>query len=198
MNRITNYVPSHRTVRWVWYLFALVLACMVAWLVWMVITTTTRLDENAGRLDRSEQVARENADAAASLAAQVERLGGDPVVDPETLPEPGPQGEAGETGDTGAIGPQGPRGLPGLRGIRGRDGEDGVDGADGADGIGRTGPTGTTGPAGPQGPQGERGEPGDPFPFTWTFTVQTNPGQSTTYTVTCTRDGCTTDSQTAP
>lgn len=38
---------------------------------------------------------------------------------------------------------------------------------------------------GPAGPAGQSA-----FPFTFAFTVQQNPAQSTTYTVTCTADGC--------
>lgn len=46
-----------------------------------------------------------------------------------------------------------------------------------------------TGPAGSNGTDGKDGQ--SAFPFTFRFTVQTNPVQSTTYTVTCQVDGCT-------
>jgi len=91
--------------------------------------------------------------AADLLAAQVERRGGDPVVDPADLPGPagapglsGLDGEDGRDGRDGRTGPRGPRGYPGA-------GTDGASGIDGRDSI-------TPGPDGAPGPQGDQGPPG--------------------------------------
>lgn len=114
----------------------------------------------------------ENAHAVQRLAAQVRRLGGEPVVTPSQLPEPGP---AGAKGDTGATGPQGPQGPPGADGKNGRDGKDGQDGAPGPIGpVGPKGDTGTQGPAGPQGDQGPKGDTGSAgYPDSFTYTDPT-------------------------
>ncbi len=130
----------------------------------------------------------------------------------------GPTGPRGATGATGATGPAGERGLTGAVGPTGKAGEPGPPGVDGDDGVDAEGFIGPAGPAGPQGERGEqgpRGEPGAPgrdgadstvpgpvgpvgpvgepgrsaYPFTFVFTVQNNPVQATTYTVTCTAPG---------
>jgi len=100
----------------------------------------------------------------------------------------------------------GPRGRPGV----GLDGSDGQPGATGAQGDkGDQGPPPTAeqiaaavtdycsvndrcrGPQGPAGTDGQDGADGQSaFPFTFSWTVQDNPAHSTTYTVTCTPDGC--------
>ncbi len=124
---------------------------------------------------------------------------------PVPTPEPGPAGDPGQVGAQGIAGPRGPvgsEGDPGPRGPRGAMGRPGVDGIDGQDGIdgapGSKGDKGDPGQQGPQGPAGADGADGkdgkdgqSAFPFTFTFVVQTNPAQSTTYTVTCQVDGCT-------
>jgi hypothetical protein len=104
------------------------------------------------------------------------------------------------------------RGRPGAHGDTGTAGQPGSKGAQGAPGPGPTadqivaavndycatrdncrGPAGPAGPAGADGKNGTDGKDGaDPWPFTFTFTVQDNPVHSTTYTVTCTADGCNT------
>lgn len=84
------------------------------------------------------------------LSAQVEKLGGVPLVSPSA----GPRGERGEPGPSGPPGPTGPPG---------RDGRNAVDGKDGAAGEpGRDGNPGAQGPQGPAGPKGDPGEPGPP------------------------------------
>lgn len=96
----------------------------------------------------------------------------------------GTQGERGPKGEQGEIGPQGDRGAAGPQGEPGTQGPAGE--------RGPAGPQGEPGPAGPQGPQGEQGPPGESaYPFIFTFTVDKNAVQSTTYTVTCTAEGCT-------
>jgi hypothetical protein len=97
--------------------------------------------------------------------AQVERLGGVCVEDPEDFHgadgppgpqgpqgEPGPTGPTGPEGDVGPTGPAGPTGEAGPTGATGADGEDGSDGSDGA--VGPAGPQGEPGPTGPAGPPG--------------------------------------------
>ena len=97
------------------------------------------------------------------------------------------------------------RGAHGTTGSAGTDGQNGTDGQDGAPGPAPTadqiaaavndyctGHDNCRGPAGTDGKDGVDGKDGQSaFPFTFTFTVQNNPAQSTTYTVTCTADGCT-------
>lgn len=114
-------------------------------------------------------------------------------------PVPGPQGPRGFTGLTG---------LTGDTGATGRPGDDGRRGSVGRDGIGVTGETGAAGLVGPQGevgPEGPQGQPGadgkdgqSAFPFVFEFTVETNPAQSTTYTVSCDQGGCTVTAVTTP
>jgi Collagen triple helix repeat (20 copies) len=112
----------------------------------------------------------------------------------------GPRGKEGPPGPEGPIGPQGfigPMGLPGVSGKPGAKGKDGTDGSQGPAGpAGATGDTGPMGPTGETGPPGTPGEPGkdgtngtdgkDAFPFTFSFVVQNNPVQTTTYTCTVT------------
>jgi hypothetical protein len=89
------------------------------------------------------------------------------------------------------------RGLAGGDGQNGADGRDGADGQDGADAPPPTQAQVDAAVArycdasgGCRGPKGDRGEPGndgtDAVPFTFRFTVQVNPVQSTTYTCTVT------------
>jgi hypothetical protein len=100
------------------------------------------------------------------------------------------------------------RGRAGIDGQDGTNGTDGRDGVDGKDGRGITATQiddqghlivsysdGTSADLGRVvGQDGKDGADGQSaLPFTFTFTVQTNPSQSTTYTVTCTVDGCTVD-----
>lgn len=92
----------------------------------------------------------------------------------------GATGPAGPKGDTGAQGEQGERGLTGAPGPAGPTGAKGPKGDTGPAGADSTVP----GPAGPAGPTGPAGK--DAYPFTFTFTVQDNPVQSTTYTCTVT------------
>ncbi|WP_181785057.1 collagen-like protein [Streptomyces phytophilus] len=151
---------------------------------------------------------RESNEARDALAAQVQRLGGDPVAgDPgkagaRGVPgSPGPtgqpgesgdrgprggNGEKGQSGDDGSPGPSGPPGTPGAEGAPGSPGADGQPGAAGE--AGPVGPQGEPGPAGPQGeqgPQGERGPAGPP-PSSWKFVYG-----GVTYTCTPTADGST-------
>jgi hypothetical protein len=116
-----NYVPSRRTVHVVWYVAAALLVVLVAWLIWMVVLTSQRLDDaESTRADREAQVvelveqqanlseaAERNSQIAEALAQQVRRLGERPVAKPEATPQPMP-GPAGEPGQRGPVGPSGP------------------------------------------------------------------------------------------
>lgn len=104
-----------------------------------------------------------------ALAAQVESLGGKPVVAPPPGRDgkegsPGPRGEPGEQGE------QGPRGLQGLQGLPGRPGANGKSPAclltAGAcrGPVGPKGDTGLQGERGPVGQAGEKGERGEQGP----------------------------------
>lgn len=110
-----------------------------------------RADSHAASADRhaaaNAVVGQTALSAVSELAAQVRRLGGHPVVEPSTLPQP----LTGATGATGAAGQQGPRGLTGATGVPG----DTVNGP-----AGPAGPKGDTGPAGPAGKDGTNGTPG--------------------------------------
>lgn len=168
---------------------------------------------DAGRADRADlRHALGQQDQALDEAnRRLTRLGERPVTTPPSMPEliTGPAGERGEAGAPGEQGPRGlrgepgkpgPRGLPGEDGARGQTGATGAPGAAGAKGDtgpagpagadGATGPQGPPGPAGPAGADGQNGTNGtdgkDAFPFTFTFTVQTNPVHSQTYTCTIT------------
>lgn len=89
------------------------------------------------------------------LSKQVESLGGQPFVVPDTAKEivavPGPRGPQGSDGERGDDGRDGADGV-GRTGATGGVGERGADGADGADGA--TGPQGPAGATGPEGPAG--------------------------------------------
>lgn len=113
--------------------------------------------------------------------------------------EPGADGADGRDGES-IVGPTGPRGETGQAATptQIRAAVDDFCGQGRC--VGPVGPQGERGPAGPagadstvpgpQGPPGPAGEPGQSaYPFTFSFTVQQNPAQATTYTVTCTAPG---------
>lgn len=141
---------------------------------------------NAEETERADEAVAAIEDA----CAQVERLGGVCVENPEEFhgadgppgPEgpqgdPGPTGPPGPEGDPGPTGPTGPAGDVGPTGETGADGADGTDGADGADGD--PGPAGPQGEPGPEGPAGPAGPPGPTCPegyTTETHTVITEDG----------------------
>jgi hypothetical protein len=167
--------------------FSLGVVGAVAILAWVILT-----------IHGLSQDLRAANDARDALAAQVERLGGEPVAGPpgsrgdvgEPGPPgpPGPEGDPGPPGEPGADGATGPRGTAGDDGADGQDGSEGEPGAPGTDGAaGEDGADGATGPAGPPGPEGDpgpagpQGEPGEdgqdgdrgpagPPPSGWTFT----------------------------
>lgn len=105
--RRISYVPSERAVRVVWYVAALLLVGLVLWLAWMVAHTNDRLADAETKRVSLEEAATRNAAAVSTLSAQVEALGGKPVVDVDDLPV-GPQGETGEQGERGETGEPGP------------------------------------------------------------------------------------------
>lgn len=193
---------TERAVRIVWAIVALIAAAIFVW----VVVSLLQLDDDYDALEqRSDASAADQADLRADLEAQALALeeanrrlvdaGERPV--PEPAPgAPGQQGLQGLKGDPGEDGTDGVDGKPGRRGVAGKPGVDGADGRDGVDGVdGKDGAPGADGSPGRDGRDGADGLPGQPgrdaFPFTFRFTVQENPAQSTTYTVTCTVEGCT-------
>lgn len=178
-------IPSTRAVWWAWTAAVAILLALVGWLIWTVISTSDhlaksdhalsstneRLDQATTDQQRLAEQARNNAKAAAALAAQVRRLGAKPVTKPEAVESvsiPGPEG------DRGPEGPRGPRGATGARGLAGVDGQPGAPGPVGPRGEpgepgpkgsqGERGESGSQGPAGPAGPKGDKGEPGSQGP----------------------------------
>ena len=183
--------PSPRAVRWLWICVGVLVAALFVWLVYTVLDLS---DQN--RTTQATNAAQDSALAEANR--RLTAAGEQPVP----TPEPGPVGEPGQVGAQGEIGPRGPQGNSGTtgprgpRGAMGRPGVDGVDGRDGIDGApGAKGDTGAAGPSGTNGKDGQNGADGkdgqSALPFEFSFVVQTNPVQSTTYTVRCAVDGCT-------
>jgi hypothetical protein len=182
---------SRRTVFVAWALVAVLFLLLIVWLVATAAHLTDQVHE-------TQSVNQAQDSALAEANRRLIEAGERPVP----TPEPGPVGQSGDPGPVGPqglagpVGPRGPRGATGDVGPRGAMGRPGTDGTDGA--TGATGPQGPAGPAGADGTNGTDGKDGvdgmdgaSPFPFTFQFTVQTNPAESTTYTVTCTADGCT-------
>lgn len=143
----------------------------------VVAVTLHNLTSRVGGAETSAAAADRNASAAQTetaankraaqlLASQVERLGGNPVVDPDTLTgaqgltgAAGPSGIAGLTGPTGDRGPAGRDGQS-ITGPIGPRGSNGPSGLNGADGVGSQGAAGEPGPAGPPGERGPAGADG--------------------------------------
>lgn len=189
--------PSPRVVRAAWVIVTILAVSVAGWLVWTVL-------HQADQITQARAVNDAQNDALTKANSRLVNLGAQPVPTPEPGPagEPGivgpagPPGTDGKAGRDGKDGSDGARGARGLRGIPGLDGRDGAPGQDGTDGIdGQDGQDGAQGPPGPAGADGQDGADGkdgqSAFPFTFRFTVQQNPAQSTTYTVHCTADGCT-------
>lgn len=155
-----------------WLYALIIVAVVMAPLLLLFSGLSDQVNDADDTAKRAAQVADANADAAirnadslaeaqagiSRLAKQVRRLGGTPVVTPESLPE----ADAPIVGDPGPRGATGPRGPRGPQGPTGPAGEDGRDGKDGTDGTGETGPAGPQGPAGPPGPAGAPGKDGTP------------------------------------
>lgn len=95
--------------RWHYAFFALLILALVAFVAFSVRGLGDRIATAEDRVADSATAADENQEAARRLAEQVERLGGNPVVEPDDLPpvvgEPGPAGESGEPGPQGEPGP---------------------------------------------------------------------------------------------
>ena len=200
-------IVTKRAARIAWTVVAVLAALLAGWLVYTVVHQSDQI-----RHEQGVNTAQDN-----SLAEANRRLieaGEKPVPTPEPGPageagQVGPQGPAGPPGATGPTGSTGPRGHAGKAGVNGERGMTGAPGARGAIGLpgpqGERGEKGDAGPQGPAGPAGRDGQNGtdgqdgkdgqSAFPFQFSFTVQTTPAQSTTYTVTCTADGCTVTEQ---
>lgn len=124
-----------------------------------VLTLAGNVRNNTREIERSRL-------ATTALAAQVEALGGEPVVKPDSAgPDSGVVLVPGPTGARGATGPQGEPGV-GAQGPVGTQGVPGDRGEPGAPGVGETGPQGPPGDAGAEGPAGPPGPPPESFTFT--------------------------------
>lgn len=186
--------PSPRAVRWAWFAVAAVAVLLIGWLIVTVLNLSAHKDDEAARDAAQDDALTKANNRLISLGAQpVPAPSPGPAGEPGTVGATGPAGPSGPPGPEGGrgnVGPRGPRGAMGRPGIDGIDGQDGIDGTDGADGAkGDTGPAGADGKDGADGADGKDGQ--SPFPFQFSFVVDNNPAQSTTYTVTCTADGCT-------
>lgn len=215
-------VPSARVVWVVWLIAAVMFVLVSGWVVYTLLSQGNDIKHSDAQADAAfaaaktnQQTAAEAKNAAKALARQVERLGGDPVVDPGNIPGPtpvagpegvpgrrGPRGFPGVPGIPGVPGDSGPRGLigaPGATGAPGGPGDPGQQGAQGAPGAdggpGQQGPQGPPGDPGQQGPKGDPGADGAPgrdaFPFTFTFTIPDFDGRDLTFTCTVTNQAAT-------
>lgn len=154
MSEFKERLGDNRTRAPLAVIIGLIVLALVGWLIVRDLSA-----DNAALETQTESLEA----AVVALTAQVESLGGEPVV--------GPPGESiiGPQGIPGISGPQGP---PGPAGERGRRGEPGTEGPPGAEGSpGEPGPAGPQGEPGPPGEQGEKGEKGE-RPNSFTFTDQ--------------------------
>ena len=162
-------------------LWAVVASVILAGIAWIVIAQGQRIDSQGTRISGLEQQRNAADDRSRTLAEQVRRLGGVPVVSPPPQPAPAQSGTPGRPGATGAAGrppteaevsaavtaylrehPP-PRGrAPTMAEI--------ITAVSGylrqnpppAGPAGATGPQGEKGETGNTGPQGDRGEQGPP------------------------------------
>ncbi|MDN7120314.1 collagen-like protein [Nocardioides sp. ChNu-153] len=163
-------VPSPRVVTIACWTAAVVLAAVLAWLVWLAVTLAHDAEQFEDRdresmADRADlrQIVGDQGEALAEANRRLQAVGQEPVDEPDTddpavaLPGlPGLLGAPGEPGRDGQDGAPGEDGAPGAVGATGEPG------AVGAPGVGSTGETGATGPQGEPGPAGPQGEPGVP------------------------------------
>jgi hypothetical protein len=159
---------NQRSKAWIVPLVVMLLVgLLLGVVIYRVGLLSTRLDQSqSDRADLHGQLQQQEK-ASQTLARQVRRLGGTPLVSPPAEVTSGPSGPVGATGQRGAVGPSGPRGPAGVDGPAGSPGPVGPSGAPGA--IGQPGPKGDTGPkgsagepgpAGPAGPSGADGKDG--------------------------------------
>lgn len=143
---------KQRSKAWIAPLLVMVLVgLMLGLVIHQVDALSTRLDQSQADRDQLHDQLQRQETASSTLARQVRKLGGTPLVSPPvTEPTAGP---VGPTGATGATGTTGPRGLPGPVGPIGPAGRDGS-----------TGPVGATGEPGPAGDKGAKGDPGPAGP----------------------------------
>ena len=106
LRRIRVPVPSKRVVWVAWLLVTLLAAALFVWLILTVFHQSDQIDHAEAKTDAvaatakvNGQTARQAKDAAVALGRQVKRLGGTPVVNPNSIPGPtkvtGPEGPAG-------------------------------------------------------------------------------------------------------
>lgn len=125
-----------------------IVAFVLGWVIWSVSGAAERNDKLAANVSAQDALIVRLSASQDALAAQVESLGGTPVVD---VPVP-------ERGERGSDGKEGAQGIPGesIVGLTGDKGEPGATGATGP--VGPTGSPGVAGPAGSTGPTGPAGQ----------------------------------------
>lgn len=156
---------NQRSKAWVMPLVVMLLAgLMLGVVIHQLGSLSARLDQSQADRDEFHQQLQQQEKASQTLAKQVRKLGGTPLVSPHVEVTAGPSGPAGAVGAAGQRGPAGPagaRGAAGKDGVDGAPGPAGPSGAPGADGApGAKGDPGTKGPAGPPGPSGPAGADG--------------------------------------
>lgn len=158
---------AHGAILWSWIaraVGAVILVALIGAFVFLVV------DQGNARADAREERAAllaqidEQAAKVDALVAQLEDLGEEPVVEPETPkvpdsadPLPGERGPRGEPGDDGEPG-RTPTAAEVLAAVTAYCAS--VGGCIGADGESIVGPPGEAGAPGERGPQGEPGTPG--------------------------------------
>lgn len=142
---------NQRSKAWVTPLLVMLLiGILLGFVIFRVGSLSDRLDRSqSDRTDLHRQLQQQEK-ASQTLAKQVRKLGGTPLVTPPVEVTSGPSGPAGGTG------PVGPRGPIGATGATGKTGAQGVAGQ-----VGPIGPTGAIGPEGPKGDVGSKGPAGD-------------------------------------
>lgn len=155
---MTNRSRARIALRVVWALVGLLALALLVALVVASVRLNGQNDDLADRVDQSdaqreaiEDKLADQAAAAEALELQLRRLGEDPIVVPENVPDApllieGPRGLScieeigyarcrGDEGRPGDEGTEGDAGTDGVDGQPGTDGKDGVDGAPGKDGV---------------------------------------------------------------
>lgn len=154
---------------WITPVLVMLLAGLVLGIVIHEIgSLSARLDQSKIDRDQVHHQLQQQEQASETLAKQVRRLGGTPLVTPSVEVTAGPTGPVGATGQRGATGPAGQPGPAGATGLTGATGETGPSGAPGQPGPkgdpGPKGADGNTGPTGPAGADGKDGKDGEPGP----------------------------------
>lgn len=159
----------NRSRAWIVPLVVMLLVGLaLGFVIYRIGSLSSRLDQSQSDRDQFHHQLQQQEQASETLAKQVRKLGGTPLVTPPVEVTAGPSGPAGANGPRGATGPAGPAGRTGATGPAGAPGGTGPLGAPGPAGVpgpkGEPGPKGATGDMGPAGPAGADGKDGEPGP----------------------------------